>query len=196
MPDLTAEMRRRYKRYWEQYCHPTKEWWEASEGDWRRRRAVVRAEIDDEQPKRGDGSREDIGRRESVRVRWRRSSTRTTTLERLREQLGEECNSAQRGAEPEIHTQGEMTEKADNTADNAGADQEANEYTAVCVRSAGGAIEISQDSEIINRYGENIAGPERRGGTAEDKGDNGLLGMGRSTSRTWPTSAVAGGHRR
>ena len=78
-----------------------------------------------------------------------------------------------------------MTEKADNTADSAEADQTgANEYTAVCVRSAGGAIEISQDSEIINRYGGNIAGPERRGGTAENKGDNGLLGMGRRPRRS------------
>ena len=65
-------------------------------------------------------------------------------------------------------------------------------HTAVCVRPAsGGAV----DSEIKISYNGNIAGPERRtGGTAEDACDNGLSGMGRSTGRTWPTSAIAGGH--
>ena len=57
---------------------------------------------------------------------------------------------SQRGAKPEVHTQGETEKTADDMADGAKHEETTNNmHTAVCVRPAsGGAVEISQDLEI------------------------------------------------
>ena len=104
-----------------------------------------------------EAERTELDARASMCVYWERDEVERTVERNLirklqRRQLRaddpDNCNSAQRGAEPEGYTQGE-TKK---TADNAGADHEetTNVYTAVlCVRPAsGGAVEISQDLEI------------------------------------------------
>ena len=52
MPALPAEMRAKYARWWDVLRHPPSEWWEVTEGVWRRRRAVVQAELEETTPVR------------------------------------------------------------------------------------------------------------------------------------------------
>ena len=117
MPALPAEMRARYARWWDVLRHPPSEWWEVTEGVWRRRRAVVRAELEETTPvrRRSSSADDETDRRESQRVRWNREQEPALTLERLRAQQQRERNPADHGAGPEANMKdGEKKTDYDN----------------------------------------------------------------------------------